>query len=149
MCPIAITSRHSRDILARSPRLEQGNRGTEEKEERGAAQAPPAPSSRTATPKPPTAKRGTAIPADWIPTEQERQRLAEQHPTIDLRAEHEKFVDYWLSKGEARKDWSAAFRNWLRKATEFTPSRPGPRQSPSQPPNGLTPAEMKFARAKP
>jgi hypothetical protein len=39
-------------------------------------------------------------------------------PTIDLQAEHRKFVDYWIaaSRGGTKLDWSATWRNWIRNA---------------------------------
>lgn len=38
----------------------------------------------------------------------------------DNRAELERFRDHWLGKGEARADWNATWRNWLRNAPRFS-----------------------------
>jgi hypothetical protein len=40
-------------------------------------------------------------------------------PTIDLQAEHRKFVDYWIGKSGrdgTKLDWPATWRNWIRNA---------------------------------
>jgi hypothetical protein len=77
-------------------------------------------------------KRATRIAEDWIPTEKVRAALAEQYPTIDLKHEHAKFIDYWLAKSgkDATKlDWDATFRNWIRNAADRLPARPATQQS--------------------
>ena len=40
-------------------------------------------------------------------------------PNIDLRAEHRKFIDYWISEPGQRGtklDWNATWRNWIRRS---------------------------------
>jgi hypothetical protein len=47
-----------------------------------------------------------------------------EHPIVDLKAEHAKFVDYWHAKSgkdATKNDWNATWRNWIRRAAE----RPG------------------------
>jgi hypothetical protein len=69
-----------------------------------------------------SAKRGARLPPDWKPTADHRQ-MAEQEgfsPSLFNR-EADSFRDYWLSASGAtatKLDWDAAFRNWLRKASE-------------------------------
>lgn len=71
----------------------------------------------------PTTKtgKGTRINPDWNPSRQTVQQLAQEHPQLDTRAEHLKFIDYWLAqpgtKG-VKLDWEATWRNWMRKAAE-------------------------------
>lgn len=105
------------------------------------------------TEREPRKKRATAIAADWMPSQAVIDAMRAEHPTLDLRTEHAKFVDYWLSKGDRRVDWTAAWRNWVRKAAEYAQTRPrlvsvaaGP--SHGTPARNLTPAEMKFAQAE-
>jgi hypothetical protein len=43
---------------------------------------------------------------------------------IDIKQELEKFKDYYLAKGEARANWDASFRNWLRNAIDRQKNRP-------------------------
>lgn len=46
---------------------------------------------------------------------------------INGRAETEKFVDHWLAASGQRaikRDWVAAWRNWMRNAAEFAAARP-------------------------
>jgi hypothetical protein len=38
---------------------------------------------------------------------------------VDLKAETAKFLDYHRAKGNSFKDWTAAWRTWMRKAVEF------------------------------
>jgi hypothetical protein len=56
---------------------------------------------------------------DWTPKATELAWAKEKFPEVDEPKEREKFVDYWRSRGEARKDWDAAYRNWIRKAAEY------------------------------
>jgi hypothetical protein len=44
--------------------------------------------------------------------------------SIDIDQELEKFKDYYLAKGEARANWDASFRNWLRNAIDRQKNRP-------------------------
>lgn len=90
-------------------------------------------------------KLATRITEDYIPDEKMRAWFAAENlqRVIDVKAEHAKFVDHFLAApGErGRKlDWPATWRNWMRKAAERAPYRPGdslaptsgaPRQYPS------------------
>lgn len=58
--------------------------------------------------------RGVRLPSDWVPNERHAQ-IAEGR-RVNLPDEVEKFRDWAASKGETKKDWDAAFRNWLRNA---------------------------------
>jgi site-specific DNA-cytosine methylase len=45
--------------------------------------------------------------------------LKKQDFKIKPEYETEKFIDHFQAKGEAKKDWVAAWRNWMRKANEY------------------------------
>jgi hypothetical protein len=66
-----------------------------------------------------TRKRAAQLPADWQPDEADVEKLTASFPNVDMEHETDSFRDYWASKGEARADWSAAYRNWIRKAASF------------------------------
>lgn len=113
--------------------------------EQGASQAPSKPHRSQeqeqeqeqeigASSKPlPTApgSRGSRLPPNWIP-EPDGMAFAEQHGLRNGRASAElaKFRDYWTAqpgqKG-VKTDWSATWRNWVRKAAEY----PNPGSQPT------------------
>lgn len=64
-------------------------------------------------------KRAAQLPADWQPKEDDAVKLAASFPNVDIEHETDSFRDYWASRGEARADWDAAYRNWIRKAASF------------------------------
>lgn len=62
----------------------------------------------------------SALTADWDPPAELLAWADDQglHPQF-VAFETEKFRDHFLSKGEKKADWPAAWRNWLRRAGEF------------------------------
>lgn len=72
--------------------------------------------------------KGTRLSPDWIPSEAVRVQMAQQRPDLDLRLEHENFVDYWTAKpgkDGLKLDWDATWRRWMRGARGSRPaSRP-------------------------
>jgi Helix-turn-helix domain len=63
--------------------------------------------------------RATRLESDWIPDAELIAEMRAECPTIDLQAEHRKFVDFWCSKSgkDATKlDWRRTWRNWIRNA---------------------------------
>lgn len=87
------------------------------------------------------AKRGARIPPDFCPRSEDVAWAKKNHPSIDLDYETGKFRDYWTAKpgkDGVKLDWTATWRNWIRKADEY-----GSKSST----NGrkLTPAEQ-YAR---
>lgn len=77
-------------------------------------------------------KRATQLPDRWQPTESHKELAQELR--VDLAREAEKFRDHAKTNGRTGKDWDAAFRNWLRKAAEFTSNvRQLPGQTPQDP----------------
>lgn len=67
-------------------------------------------------------KRGSRLPSEWTPAERDIAWQREQ--TINdlfARKETEKFIDYWTAASGStavKRDWSAAWRNWMRNAVE-------------------------------
>lgn len=87
--------------------------------------------------------RGSRITPDWQPSQKVHDDLGVEYTDLDLPLQLASFRDYWLSKGEPRKDWDAAFRNWCRKAREYG-RRPSP-TSQRKTTNGLTDVEWQQA----
>jgi len=75
---------------------------------------PPPISPKPKEPKNERSKPKRFIPNDWQPDASCIKACAARGFSID--AERDAFVDYWISRGEARADWNAAFRNWMRTA---------------------------------
>lgn len=69
-------------------------------------------------------KRATSTPAKFPLTESLQQWAGKNAPGIDLKTETEKFLDYHRAKGNTHRDWTAAFRNWLRNAVKFQQQKP-------------------------
>lgn len=98
-------------------------RGSEKKKE-GGDKSPATPS-----------KKGTRLPEGWMPDQAVREAMAAEFPHVDFRAEHAKFTDHWAAASGAnatKKDWNAAWRNWIRRSVEFGQQRGGPR-APADP----------------
>ena len=88
--------------------------------------------------------RGTAFPNDWTPNDTHRAIAVERN--VDLDAELVKMRDWALAKGEVKKDWDAAFRNWLRRATPTAKPKPIVKQAPWKPDDSLPIATPQEAR---
>lgn len=61
----------------------------------------------------------TAIDPEFEVTEKMREWAREKVPGVDIESETEKFVDYWLAHGKRMADWTATWRNWMRRAPQF------------------------------
>ena len=70
--------------------------------------------AKTETPS--RAQVPSAIDADWTAEPEALRTLQEKHPDLKVEDEADGFRDYWLSRGEKKADWNAAFRNWCRLA---------------------------------
>ena len=72
-------------------------------------------------------KRGSRIASDWrLSKALGDWALSEGMTESQVRSEADKFRDYWLSKPGAagvKLDWSATWRNWVRKALQDAPNR--------------------------
>lgn len=69
-------------------------------------------------------RRGTRLPSDWtLPSEwaNEAHEILRDlnRPDISVALEAQKFKDHWTSEGEAKKDWMATWRNWIRNSVNF------------------------------
>lgn len=67
----------------------------------------------------------TEIPKDFEITERMREWAREKVPGVDIDSETEKFVDYWLGHGKKMADWTATWRNWMRRAPQFNRQETG------------------------
>ena len=89
--------------------------------------------------------KGTRLPDGWRPDQAVIDDMRAKYPNVDLRAEHDKFADYWRAKagaGARKADWNATWRNWIRGATESRRRSTGGAQRDAA---GRTPGEAKVA----
>ena len=73
--------------------------------------------------------RGTRLPADWNPSEQDIAFCKSERPDLNPKAVADRFRDFWIAqpgtKG-VKLDWVATWRNWVRneKAVNSAPAQP-------------------------
>lgn len=63
---------------------------------------------------------------DWRPSPAMYSEAQRIDPMIDVDAEADRFRDYFLSMTGAKAskaDWAATWRNWIRRASEFSPRK--------------------------
>lgn len=72
---------------------------------------------------PTKAVRGHRLPADFQVTDAMREWARKQGIRSSIETETEKFRDHFAAKGGSYKDWTAAWRNWMRKADEWSSQR--------------------------
>lgn len=70
-------------------------------------------------------KRGTKAPDHLLITPDMREWAKTKGVTVDLDEETEMFLDRHRSKGSVFKDWSAAWRTWMRNSVKFANERAG------------------------
>ena len=61
--------------------------------------------------------RGTRLPADWVPNEDQIQFCKTNRTDLSPQATADSFRDYWVSQPGAKGvklDWDATWRNWVR-----------------------------------
>lgn len=83
----------------------------------------------------PDRQKATRIPETWEPSETDLAFADREAPSVDAKREAVRFRDYWLSKSgkdATSPNWSARWRTWISRATEFNASRPNARASPQQ-----------------
>lgn len=89
--------------------------------------APAAPEPSTTltqpTPTPPRAKTKRHIEPGWQPTPELKAWASAAYPLVEIEHETDRFIDYWLGRGEAKADWAATWRNWIRRAATYKPAR--------------------------
>lgn len=71
----------------------------------------------------------SALPNDWSPRSEEREKAVGLGVDCDFEAEQ--FRDHHAAKGSRLSDWNAAFRTWLRNARKFA-DRDAAKQNTSQ-----------------
>lgn len=72
----------------------------------------------------PARKRASRLPEGWMPRQDVIEQMRAECSHVDLEAEHRKFQDHWAAasgKSATKLDWDATWRNWIRRAAEFTP----------------------------
>lgn len=98
-----------------------------EQEERPENDQPPVVPQGGQTPKA-KSSRGQRLPENWMPDQAVIQAMEKENPHVDLEREHAKFTDHFNASSQAsarKRDWNAAWRNWIRRAAERAPrSRP-------------------------
>lgn len=62
-----------------------------------------------------SSKKRVRIPDDWRPDAKLIAWMKDARPDLNVETVTAAFRDYWLSKGEARADWTASFRLWVRR----------------------------------
>jgi hypothetical protein len=73
----------------------------------------------------PKRKAKMSLPDGWEPTPDHEAIAIEQG--VELKAQAELFRDHYTANGESKADWDATFRNWLRRAREFSRGRTSPK----------------------
>ncbi len=64
-------------------------------------------------------KRASQAPDDFTITDPMRQWATEKAAGVDLDRETERFLDHHRAKGSTFKDWTAAWRTWMSRATQY------------------------------
>ncbi|WP_220667454.1 hypothetical protein [Propionibacterium australiense] len=84
----------------------------------------------------PKTRTGSRLPEGWTPadTPAARALAAELGDPQAVARELDRFRDHWAAQPGAKgrkSDWDATWRNWLRRAAEYTPRpRGNPREGP-------------------
>ena len=65
----------------------------------------------------------TRMKEGWMPSKKTILDMMSSCPGVDIQYEKDKFVDYYLSNGGTSANWEAAFRNWIRRASEYRASK--------------------------
>lgn len=92
---------------------EQGNRGTEEKGNRGGGEEAPPPSTRRKPARP--------IPEDWSPTTSHEAKA--KSLDLDVHAEADSFINHAISTDRRQADWDASFHRWLAQEVKYRQER--------------------------
>jgi hypothetical protein len=75
-------------------------------------------------PPEPRTKRATAMTEEWEPSaELEKWATTELGMKyVDVNRETCKFRDHFIANGKPMKNWGAAWKNWMRRSREFSPT---------------------------
>jgi hypothetical protein len=63
------------------------------------------------------------VPDDWKPDRDVIDKMKAERPELDLRMEHDKFMDWVRANNRKYVDWNAGWRNWMRNARSSTAAR--------------------------
>lgn len=94
------------------------------------------------------ASRGSRLPAGFVPSNENWEWAGREYPDVDTAAQTDAFCDYWRSKAGkdgVKLDWQATWRNWIRRAAEYSARRQAPTPSRASP---LPPRETAFQAAR-
>ena len=75
-------------------------------------------------------RRGSRLPADWKPSDVDKQFCKTERPDLDPEKTADRFRDYWVSQPGSKGvklNWSATWRNWVRNETRYASAQPQPR----------------------
>lgn len=64
-------------------------------------------------------KRASPAPKDFAISDDMREWAHTKTPAIDIDHETERFLDYAKANGKTYVDWSAAWRNWMKRALDY------------------------------
>lgn len=129
---LADDSRNILGILNEDSRLYQGNKGPREGDQgskvagdsKGGQLVPVADATATVDKAPTSSspsKRGSRLPDNYKPSQATIDAIKAEFPnatSADLTREHNQFVDWATScssKAAVKRDWDAAWRNWMRR----------------------------------
>jgi hypothetical protein len=120
----------SADPSPPSPEKEKSPPTPPSKEKQTLSPTPTPPLTSFAGPPTAPGKRGCRLPEGWRPNDAERALAVELLGSGKAaHAELDKFRDHWRAANGAnavKRDWDAAWRNWVRRAAERPAARAGP-----------------------
>jgi hypothetical protein len=64
-------------------------------------------------------RKSSKIDMNFKPSEEMLNWFVDAKIPVDPNQQTQLFIDYYLSNGKTMKDWSAAWRNWMRKAADY------------------------------
>lgn len=100
------------------PEKRRVQKSTEQENDRSSSDAAPAKKGRPISARIP-------LPDDWTPPLDEVAASQEFNLSVKtVRLETEQFRDHHRKVGNLFADWNAAWRGWMRRVPEFTPTRP-------------------------
>ena len=74
--------------------------------------------------------RASKITDDWKPNQTIIDDYSVKYPGLNYDKELAKFINYYTSKAESRKDWNASYRNWLINAMDYQGIKPEDQNKP-------------------
>jgi hypothetical protein len=76
--------------------------------------------------------KASKITDDWQPAQKIIDEYPTKYPGLNYAKELAKFINYYTSKAESRKDWNASYRNWLINAMDYQGIKPEEQNKPLQ-----------------